>query len=204
MKPRKELEAEYKKLARRADDRLRSLEVYSRRPGYKAIKDYSYASALKDIKRFGGKKRFGTGKSAMPKSDRKLMAKINAINKFLGAPTSTLGGINKIYKNRAESLNSQYGTKFTWQSLAKFFESGYFDKLNEKLITSDDVFNVVAEIHKNSEEIITAITESEGKNIKLKGNKRILQRNINKLLNDEEGKEILNVLLGQQTETKKD
>lgn len=37
-----QMESEYKKLARRADDRLRTLEKYSNKEGYGAVKEYAY------------------------------------------------------------------------------------------------------------------------------------------------------------------
>ena len=59
MKPRSELEAEYRKLAKRADARLRQIEASSRKPEFRAIKKYAYNAAMEDIRRhYGGGKRF--------------------------------------------------------------------------------------------------------------------------------------------------
>ena len=197
MKNRNELEKEYAKLARRADDRLRSIEKLSQDPEFAGVKEYAYKSAIKTIERFGGTNRFGRGKRSMPKTDRKLQAKINAINKFLNTPSSTKTGIIAIYMDRTKTINEAYGTKFTWQSLATFFEMGRFEKLEELLVTSDDVFNVVAEIHASREKIIEALENSDGKTIKLDKEDRILQKSINKILADEEGKDILKILLDE-------
>ena len=201
MKPRIELEAEYKKLARRADARLRQIEVTSRKPGFQGIKKYAYGTAMEDLRRhYGGGKRFGTGKSAMPKTDRKLQAKINAINKFLESPSSTERGVRNIYKARAEFFNKEYGTKFTWKSMANLFENDRFGKLQEIIQGSDEVLNIVGVIKRNKKVIIEAIEKSDFRNLTLRDKKRkpvdeITLNDVLSVLNDTDGKEIVEALL---------
>lgn len=177
MKPRKELEAEYLKLARRADDRLRNIEKYSRRAGLKGIKKYAYARAIKDIKTFGGKNRFG---NKMPKSNRKLQSKINVINKFLDSPSSLLNkvevingkkvrtGILPLYQERVDQMNKPlskggWGTNFTWETLAKYYEDGLADKLDKAVKGSDIALRIVAEIQEAPIKVLKALQQAEKK-----------------------------------------
>ncbi len=203
MKPRAELEKEYFALARRADARLRKIEEVSHRPEYQGIKEFAYQAAIDDIqKRFGrkGQKRFGTGKSALPKTSRKLQAKINAINKFLESPSSTATGVRGIYKERAEFFNKHYGTNFNWKSLAKLFENDRFDKLQEIIQGSGETLNIVGVIQRNKRKIKQAIKKADTRTIDLVdeyGNPvdAITLKDVQDVLNDEDGKEIIKALL---------
>ena len=201
MKPRSELEAEYKKLARRADARLRQIEASSRKPEFRAIKKYAYNTALEDIRRhYGGGRRFGTGKSAMPKTDRKLQAKINALNKFLESPSSTERGVRNIYKARAEFFNEEYGTKFTWKSMANLFENDRFGKLQEIIQGSDEVLNIVGVVQRNKKAIKKALKDSDARSLELldkDGNPvdELTLNDVQSVLNSTDGKEIIKALL---------
>lgn len=125
------LQQEYHKLAKKADQRLRALEAYSYDKNYHDIKRYAYAKAMQDIKIWSGgsAKRFET---AAPEKESDLIAKINDIKRFLESPTSTKRGVTAIYKKRADTINSNYGTNLTWQQLATYYESGLADKMNKE------------------------------------------------------------------------
>lgn len=124
---RKDLLKEYKKLAKRADQRLVRIEGYRHQKNMKGIESYAYKSAMKDIRRFSGEgaKRFNT---KAPESDTELLKKIASIKKFLESPTSTKQGILKLYKKRADELNKNskiWGDdkegNLTWQDYARIF-----------------------------------------------------------------------------------
>lgn len=201
MKQRADLEREYKALAKRADARLRKIEEVSHRPEYKGIKEYAYQAATEDIKRFGKSgRRFGTGKSAMPKTDRKLQAKINAIKKFLESPTSTVQGVKGLYKERADFFNENYGTKFTWKSMANLFENDRFGKLQEIIQGSDEALNIVGVIQRNKRKINQALKKADARNLSLvdetgKPIDKITLQGVQAVLNDDEGIEIVKALL---------
>lgn len=203
MKPREELEAEFRKLARRADDRLRNIEAKSRREEFKGIKQYAYKKAMIELrKNFGGGKRFS---SNIPKSNRKLQAKINAINRFLDSPTSVISksveingikqriGILPMYKERAERMNEEWGTKFTWQTLAKYYENGLNERLEKEVGGSGEALNIVAEIQQNKRKIKNALKKTE--DVYLEFDDEIAEKSINNLLSTEYGKDILKALL---------
>lgn len=116
---------EYRRLAKKADQRMVRLEKLSQQPGYKSVKQFAYARAKRDIEAWqGGKKqqnpRFNT---APPATTQALEAKIRDIKRFLEAPSSTKASIKKIYEKGVKTTNERYGTDFTWEDLAIYFET---------------------------------------------------------------------------------
>lgn len=152
------LEAEYHKLAKKADQRLRALEAYSYDKNYKDIKRYAYAKAMQDIKIWSGgaAKRFET---KAPDSEADLKAKINDIKRFLESPTSTKRGVTAIYKKRADTINKKYNTSFTWQQLAKYYETGLADKMSKEY-GSKTALKVIGKVQTNANKIIKGIANA--------------------------------------------
>lgn len=108
----KSVAKEYRKLAKRANQRLVRLERYAEKPQYKNILKYSYAQAQRSITALYGKKgdklRFTekprqydvfrdndllTGPDAVRANVSALKQKIKAMESFLEAPTSTLADL---------------------------------------------------------------------------------------------------------------
>ena len=56
-------------------------------------------------------------------SEKQMQAAISSMKQFLLSPTSTKVGINKVYGERAKTINERYGTDFDWKELAQFFEN---------------------------------------------------------------------------------
>lgn len=124
------------RLAKMADTRLRRLEKLSKESGFENVTRYAYANAMHDIKSlYGGGKTFqrrAKKTKAGAYNEKQIQAQISAVKRFLESPTSTKGGIKKVYKGRADTINSRYGTNFTWEDMGKFFESGLAEKLDTK------------------------------------------------------------------------
>lgn len=173
----KELLAEYHKLAKRADERLRSLERASGREGYKGVTRYAYARAQYDIRAFTGDpdKAFGRfdvnprGATTKERADmlRTMMASVKT---FLNSETSSIGrakgadgqwieGIRGSYKQTAETTNERYGTDFTWQQMATYWLSGLGEKMNQKY-GSKTAMAKVAENPKRAANIIREINRA--------------------------------------------
>lgn len=156
--------AESRKLAKRANQRMVRLERYSEREGYSEILKFSYAKAQQYIKNnLGGTGKKGRFKEHIKIYDvsdgtKQLKgaelyranvmiqrARIKAMQEFLESESSTFGqaragkrtkGINKIYKNRAQTITDRflkkYGLSLSENDLKRFFESKKQSKL-EKL-----------------------------------------------------------------------
>lgn len=125
---------EYKQKAKQADQRLVRLEALAHEEHFKGVLEFAYKRAISDIKHWGGDKRFNT---APPATLTEIEAKIKDIEHFLRPDnTSTKSGILKIYKKRADTINSRYGkdfgVKFTWQDIANYYESETSKKLDKE------------------------------------------------------------------------
>ena len=142
-----DLYKEYKTLAKRADERLRSLERASGREGYKDVTRYAYARAQYDIRAFTGDPDRAFGRfdvrpaGATDHEKYSMLQKMMAsVKTFLNSETSTIGpakgvegqrleGIKGTFQKRAETTNEEYGTSFTWQNMATYWISGFGKKM---------------------------------------------------------------------------
>ena len=137
---REEIEKEYNRLAKKADARLRALETYQWQKDFKVATKWAYAKAMRNIKSWGGNKRFQT--SARNLSDTELQMKIKDIEIFLESPTSTKRGIINTYKKRVDTLNKNLGTNYAWHEFANFIQSDTYKKV-DGLFGSNTIFTVV-------------------------------------------------------------
>lgn len=175
MADREALEKEYRRLAKKADQRLVRLESYEHDKGFKTATKWAYAKAQKDIQKWGGTKRFNT---KPPESKAQLEAKIADIKQFLESPTSTKAGISEVYKKRADTINKKYGTNFKWTDLAEYYMSGMADKMDAKF-GSKTALKTIAQAQKSKKNVINAIKEGSTKNLKLSDSE-----NVNKKVQD--------------------
>lgn len=125
----------FKELAKRADQRMREIERMQDTEHYKGAVGYAYKSAVYDIRAFTGNpnaRRFDISlkKNADGSVNRAdYHQKLNAVKRFLEAPTSTKTGITQMYKKRADTINQRYGTSFTWKELANYWEKAGAEKI---------------------------------------------------------------------------
>lgn len=160
---------EYNKLAKKADRRMRELERFSRYPEYESILNYAYRTAAKDIQKWtppADQQKSPRWQRAAPMDTNTLKAKIKDIEKFLRKPTSTMTGVKKIYIKRTETINKKYGTNFTWQSLANYFESGLAEK--GASYGSKTFLKAIGTIHKQPKEVLNKIKQGEEVHIQVK------------------------------------
>ena len=171
----------YKRLQQTADKRLERAEKYSTQEFFKPAMKWAYAKAQQDIKRFNGAGSTKFGKT-LPKTEAGIRSKINAMITYLQSPTSTKMGIISVYKKRADKINKNFGTKFTWQSLAKYFESGEAKKWEDKF-GSRTALKTIAQLQKNKKEIIKKIEEEDKRDIRVED--KLINRTVNEALSDE-------------------
>lgn len=118
----------YTRLAKQADQRLVRLEKLTTESGYENVTKWAYSQAQHDIKALFGddRTRFNVKPRQLKSgqySEKQMQAAISSMKQFLLSPTSTKGGINKVYGERAKTINERYGTDFNWKELAQFFEN---------------------------------------------------------------------------------
>lgn len=169
------VEHAYKRLAKKADRRLRDLEALAHDKHFKGIKTFAYASAMHDIAHWSGEgaKRFDT---AAPASKRDLMGKINDIVKFLNSPTSLKRTTVAIYKKRVEKLNKRYadeGLNMTWQEFADFCEDNTFERGLLVNINSDTLFIKYAKKKKEKSKLVKELLAAKSKH------KRVSEKEVN-------------------------
>lgn len=123
-----QLLAEYKKLAKRADQRMVRLEKLAQTdPLYKGALGYSYASAKKAAEHWGSTGALPRFNVKAPSDIKQLQAKITDIKQFLGSKTSTKKDIKKTYQDRTKTLNERWGTNFSWQQMADLLNKGLLE-----------------------------------------------------------------------------
>lgn len=188
--------AEYRKLAKRADQRLVRLERYSQQEKYANVTQYAYAKAMRDIRSWSGKDatRFNT---KPPKNLNSLMAKINDIKGFLQSASSTIkptadnavynekgqivgGGIDLTYQKRADTLNQRYGTGVTWENVGSIFESTLYRKLAKKY-ESKTAVRIIGKLQGDDKKIQKALADKKSYNVRIKG-EAPLEEAVNKTL----------------------
>ena len=156
-KAHESLQKWYDRIADTADTRLRNIEKLAiNDKKFATAPQWAYARAMQDIKKWGGKKRFS---SNMPQDPKKLMAKISDIRAFLRSPTSTKSSIVKIYDKRLATFASTevnaegrggHGVNFTWETLAKYFETGISKNWKRKF-GSNTALKVIGVLQKNKD-----------------------------------------------------
>ena len=150
----------YKKLQDNMNRRLRRIREYNQKPGYKGVTEYAYKNAMEDIRKFfgPGKKGYSKALPQGPGARELYKAIMNSMTRFKEAKTSKIGGINKVYKRRADTLNEKYGWDLSWRDLAKLFESGMWQKFKSSGYdyASDQTFKAIATFIDNKRDILKA------------------------------------------------
>ena len=176
--------AQYNKLAKKADRRMRELERFSRDPKFESILNYAYRTAVRDIASWTPPDKrtalYQWDKDTLiaaptkprwqrnaPLDTNSLKAKIKDIEKFLRKPTSTMTGTVNIYKKRTETINRKYGTSFTWEQLADYFETGLADKASDQY-GSKTVLKAIGVIQKNKKEVLDTLQDKAANHIQVK------------------------------------
>lgn len=150
------LEKWYRRLAKTADQRLVRLESYAHDTHFNSIKRWAYNVAKNDVKRWSGasdQPRFNT---KPPENAEDLLAKISDIRKFLEMKTSTKAGVKAFYVQRAKTINKNYGTSFSWEQLANYYESG-LNKVWDDKFGSKTALKMIGKIQKNNKKKIKDI-----------------------------------------------
>lgn len=127
-----DLVKEYRKLAKRADQRLVRLEGQRHHKKYKNILEFAYKTAIKDIRSWSGKKakRFNT---EPPKQVEDLVAKIADIKKFLNSPTSRVNWLNRITSSLNKTFFGNDKKQYlTWEEYANFFDKNDADNTDSR------------------------------------------------------------------------
>ncbi len=150
---------EYRKLAKRADQRLVRLEKLGEKQP--SVLNWAYKKAIYDAQVWAGKKsakpRFNV---KPPSTERGLQKKIADIKNFLEMKTSTRAGIRDIESKKVNSINERFGTDFSLKDWEQLHQSGVYANAIEKygFYTATEA---LGEIKKDAEELILMRQEAE-------------------------------------------
>ena len=162
----KELLKEYRKLAKRADQRLVRIEAAAHQKQYENIKSFAYRNAMRDIHVYSGKdaKRFNT---RPPETLGALQRKVNDINNFLQMKTSTIKGTREVMKKRVDTINREYGSDFTLNDWKKLTDSGILGQLKTNYGSPVSI-EIIATIKKDRKQLELAMQEAKNRSIEIK------------------------------------
>lgn len=173
---------EYKQLAKKVDQRLVRLEALSHEKHFGGVLEFAYKTAIRDIKSWGGDKRFNT---APPVKLTELQAKISDMQKFYDAKTSSKRDIMKIYQKRANTINKRYAkefdVEFSWEDIANYYEDEKNRRQDMKLSSKTEV-RVLAVLKKMAtDKTIQDISDSSEKIQRITGKDKILAKEVKRL-----------------------
>ena len=157
-----------KRLAKTADQRLVRLEKLSGQEGYNGVKNWAYKNAQLDLEGWGyhenDKPRFNRGlptvePEAGSNAETALINKITDMQNFLESATSTKSGIQEHYEKVMETFavgnddthKGGYGTSFTWETLANYYNKGAAEKLS-KMYGSKTALVAIGKIQKMAQD----------------------------------------------------
>lgn len=192
---------EYRKLSKRADQRLVRIEQHAEAGDiYAGMINYAYRRAMVDIRKWSGEnaRRFNV---KPPESTVSLKAKIRDIKQFLEAPSSTVkptkdniiydlegnvsgGGVQLTYDKRAKTLNERYGqyldSPFTWENIQEFFESSLWKKMDKRFADSKTTIRAIGMIKKNKQQVAKEIAAHKPSHINV--DDAIVDKRVNHIL----------------------
>lgn len=184
-----DLVKEYRKLAKRADQRLVRLEKLSGQKNFKQVKQWAYKNAVTDALQWGAsvkKPRFNIAPPVDKNGDispSMLKAKIRDIQNFLEKPSSTKAGIIQIYQKKADTLNKKYadyGLNLSWSDVGDLFESSLYKKL-DKSLTSGTRIKAIATIKNNELEVLQDFEARKSSHIKTEDDDMIVNAAIKRM-----------------------
>ena len=179
-----DLLAQYKRLAKTANERLRYLE----KTGH--TKGSAYRSGMKMAKSMGTGGKYFTRSN--PNNMRVLRSRMREVEKFLGFETSKVSGIKNVYKKICATIQKEYGLSLTPEQLEDVFESAVWDKLDSQF-GSKTAVRVMASIQRTNGDITRTLKSIAAKRLGLTPRERdIVRDTVNEFVtpDDSELKEI--------------
>ena len=156
--------ADYGKLTRLANDRLREIKKRATTDGLTSLTEYAYKRAVHDLQ---GATQFPSKQKIENLNYNAIVKRMNDMRRFLRSKSSTVRGVKGLYSQNAKRFNAKYGTNFTQTQLAKFFnkDTGLYEKIKSKNPDwgSETVMKAIAKIRQDKDKVLEQM-EAENKN----------------------------------------
>lgn len=137
----KELVTKYKKLAAKADARLRRIEAKIGQAKFKGIQHFAYAKAKRSIANLIGlsedKPRFNRSIKNLSRGQKEAM--LGHVQQFIASETSTLSGYNMHWENLTTNYNQNHNTTLSVAEYRELMESEKYQQMMEEY-SSDEAF----------------------------------------------------------------
>ena len=111
--------ADYGKLTRLANDRLREIEKRAATDGLTSLTQYAYKRAVHDLQ---GATRFASKEKIENLNYNAIVKRMNDMRRFLRSKSSTTRGVKSMYSQNASRFNKKYGTNFTQEEYDKIWD----------------------------------------------------------------------------------
>lgn len=172
-----DLQKEYKRLAKRADQRMRELERAQAKEEYQHILEWSYARAQDDLTALFGEDVTRFDRKISDK--RKLNKALASVKTFLNSETSTIGkakgidgvgevsGIKIMFEDRAQKFNrwiennTDEDFNLSTDEFIDFVQNQKYQKLRQKYRGSDVILRRITSAAKYKDEIKMMIAKEQ-------------------------------------------
>lgn len=158
--------ADYGKLTRLANDRLREIEKRATTDGLTSLTEYAYKRAVHDLQ---GATRFASKEKIENLNYNAIVKRMNDMRRFLRSKSSTTRGVKSLYSQNTKRFNAKYGTNFTQTQLAKFFNKdiGLYEKIKAKNMDwgSETVMKAIATMMNDKKKVLQKMREEDEKHL---------------------------------------
>lgn len=155
--------AEYKKIAKAADQKLRRLEAAYAKTKDEELLRYAYSRAMRDLKSLGLNNRFDVklkrrtdvAEGERPEREIDFLWRIREATadakRFINADTSSITGFKQLNAKRRKAFNETLGTNFTQKQFNQIMETGFFDLMKGLTPGYREAIKIAKNIVDNSE-----------------------------------------------------
>lgn len=146
----KQMQSEYRKKAKKANQRLRRLEKHGG-----PILQFAYSRAVHDTQALFGKNRFSYAISSKKPEDvslRDLTHYITVVDTFLNAVSSTISGLRAVYNRTAEKINNEFDLGLDADTMGEFYESSLW-RQSSRRYGSRTAHKIIGNIRRGREEM---------------------------------------------------
>lgn len=155
----KEIEAEYKNLAKTADARIRRIEAKMSLAKYNGIQNWAYAKARNQLRNIiglsDGKPRFDRSIKNLSRGQKETM--LGHVRLFIDSPTSSLSGYEGILKRKTMKFNKHFNVNISEEEFNQIWQSERYKEMVDEYGYRDTFDSIIDALHDGARNIDDAI-----------------------------------------------